>query len=558
MTTGSGGGGTTAGSGGSGSGGAGPGSGGRAGSGTGGTVVSAPDSCAASPTGSVAFSVPSRAFEGTLNVALSTTTPGAEIRYTTDRTAPTATSTLYEGTPIAVSSSTVLSARAFSGGTATGAVSTAVYVARSFDQAHDLPVVMLDSFGKPLPPGTSGAADEFMDTAFLLLAPPTAGTVSLSSTPTVASSAGYHVRGQSSANYDKKPFRIELRNSDGTDRDCPVLGMPAESDWVLHSPFPDKALIRNAFVYSLGPDIGIRAPRGVFVEVYLNTATRVMGSSDYQGVYLLVETIKNQKDRLNLKKLKETDTLLPALSGGYVFKFEWMVTDIQQRLMCPSGQANCWNFLEVADPDPWVPSQQDYLTQHIQAFVTALHSATPADTTSGYPAFIDSASFVNQVIVQELTRNLDAYTRSQYFYKDRDAKIFAGPLWDYDLTAGVGFGGNVMTTGWQYEASASRLNVTADWFPRLLADAAFKGQLVARWKALRQAQLSDGEIRARIARLTAPLTAGAQRNFERWPILTTARLGGFTTPTAATWGGQVAAMQDWLVARAAWLDTMWQ
>ena len=122
----------------------------------------------------------------------------------------------------------------------------------------------------------------------------------------VATPAGYHVRGQSSANYDKKPLRVELRHADGTDRDCPVLGMPAESDWVLHSPFPDKALIRNAFVYSLGPDIGIAAPRGVFVEVYLNTAARAMGSGDYQGVYLLVETIKNQKSRLNLKKLKET------------------------------------------------------------------------------------------------------------------------------------------------------------------------------------------------------------------------------------------------------------
>jgi hypothetical protein len=237
------------------------------------------------------------------------------------------------------------------------------------------------------------------------------------------------------------------------------------------------------------------------------------------------------------------------------------VTDIPQKLTCPSGQANCWNFLEVADPDPWAQPQRDYLTQHLQAFVTALHSATPADAMSGYPAFIDTASFVNQVIMQELTRNLDAYSRSQYLYKDRDAKIFAGPLWDYDLIAGVGFSGTTggsATSGWQYESSASRLNVTADWFPRLLADPAFKSQLVARWKALRQAQLSDTEMRARIARLTAPLTAGAQRNFQKWPILATARVGGFTTPTAATWAGQVTAMQDWLVARAAWLDTMLQ
>jgi hypothetical protein len=191
-----------------------------------------------------------------------------------------------------------------------------------------------------------------------------------------------------------------------------------------------------------------------------------------------------------------------------------------------------------------------------------LHSATPADATAGYASFIDTASFVDQVIVHELTRNLDAYSRSQFFHKDRDAKIFAGPLWDYDLIAGVGFGtgtsGNLGTTGWQHEASASRLAVTADWFPRLLADAAFKAQLVARWSALRKTKLSDAEIAARISRLAMGLAAGAQRNFQKWPILTTQRVGMFTTPTAATWEAQVTAMQDWLVARAAWLDTMWR
>jgi hypothetical protein len=253
---------------------------------------------------------------------------------------------------------------------------------------------------------------------------------------------------------------------------------------------------------------------------------------------------------------------MPAISGGYIFKFEWMVGDIDQRLACPSGQANCWNYLEVTDPEPWVQPQQDYLSQYLASFVNALHSATPAHATTGYPAFIDTASFVTQVVVQELTRNLDAYTRSQYLHKDRDGKIVAGPLWDYDLTAGVGFGtgagGNQSTSGWQYESSASRFTSTADWFPRLVADPDFKSQLVARWKALRQAQLSDDEIRARIARLSAPLTAGAQRNFQKWPILTTARIGMFTTPTAATWQGQVTSMQDWLIARAAWLDTMWR
>lgn len=520
--------------------------------------------CPALPKGSVTYSVPSGAFEGTLNVTLSTSLAGAEIRYTTDHSVPTAASTLYTGTPIAMSATTQLIAQAFTQGVAVGEPEAGIYIARNFDAIHDLPVIVLDSYGTALPgQATSGgkggatmANNDFVNVA-LLSFEPSGGMTSLSATPRVASSAGFHIRGQSSANYDKKPYRVELRKVDGTDRDCAMLGMPGESDWVLHSPFPDKALIRNAFVYSLGPDMGLKAPRAAFAEVYVNSAARPLESSDYQGVYLLVETIKNQKDRLNLQQLKETDTTLPAIAGGYIFKFEWQVSDIGQKLVCPSGQQNCWDFLEVADPDPWNQRQQDFLTQYLRSFVTGLHSATPADPTTGYPAFMDVPSFVNQVILHELTRNLDAYTRSQYFYKDRDGKMNAGPLWDYDLTAGVG-SGNTALTGWQYESIASRFRTTADWFPVLIAEPTFKAAVIARWKELRQSSLSDAAVSARIVRLTTGLANGAQRNFQKWNNLTTARIGFFQTPTAATWDEQVKAMQSWLLGRMAWLDMNWQ
>lgn len=537
--------------------------------GTGGTVVTPADDCGAAPAGAVTFSVPSGAFQGTVNVELQTSQAGAEIRYTTNHTAPTASSMLYSG-PLSFTATTELVAQAFVQGAPVGQPQTAIYVARAFDQMHDLPVIVLDTYGTTIPgqaasaggrggTGTSKATDDYINTA-LLTFEPTAGTTSLAAAPKVATASGIHIRGQSSANYDKKPYRVELHHVDGTDRNCTMLGMPTDSDWVLHAPFPDKALIRNAFVYSLGRDIGIPAPRGQFAEVYVNWAARPVQASDYMGVYLLVETIKNQKSRLNLQQLEPTDTALPDIAGGYIFKFEWQVMDIEQKLTCPSGQQNCWNFLEVADPKPWNAQQQDYLTKYLQSFVTALHSATPSDPTSGYPSLMDTASFVNQVIIHELTRNLDAYTRSQYMYKDRDGKMSAGPLWDYDLIAGVGSNTsyvNIPLSGWQYESNASRFTTTADWFPKLIADPAFKAALVARWKELRQGALADAQVTARITTLTTGLANGAQRNFQKWPNLATQRIGFFDTPTAATWEGQVTAMRDWLIGRMAWLDTQW-
>jgi hypothetical protein len=532
------------------------GTGGSSGSGgTGGAGMAAVE-CGVDVKGQVVFSPPSGTFQNTVTVTLSSAVATDELRYTTDHSAPTMASPRYTA-PLTFEASTDLRVQIFAQGSAVGAPSGAVYVAQSGDATHDLPVLVLDSFGQV--PSSDVDERDYVDAAVLGFQP-AAGTTSLTSPPSLAAHGAFHVRGQSSSRYEKKPYRLELRAADTTDRDCPMFGMPSESDWVLHSPFPDKSLIRNAFVYSLGKEMGLAAPRTALVELYVNSDGQGVDSADYQGVYLLVETIKNQKSRLNLQQLKPADTMLPALAGGYIFKFEWAVANLEQPLPCPSGQSNCWNYVEVVDPKPWVPAQQQYMTEYLQQVVTALHSTTPSDPTTGYPAFLDVDSFVNMVIISELTRNLDAYVRSHYMHKDREGKLTAGPLWDYDLIAGVGTNGsttNLSTTGFQHQASQSRLAATVDWYPLLLKDASFQTMLVARYKQLRQGVLSDAQLAARMTTLSTGLAGGAARNFKKWNNLATERIGNFQTPTANTWDGQLTAMRTWLTARTAWLDTQW-
>ena len=115
--------------------------------------------------------------------------------------------------------------------------------------------------------------------------------------------------------FEKAPYRVEFRDNTDDDLDHPVLGMPADSDWVLRGPFSDKSLIREALAYDLGREMGLVAPRYRFVELYLNTDSGPVAAADYQGVYMIVETIKNSKDRLDLKQLDEDDTTLPKITG---------------------------------------------------------------------------------------------------------------------------------------------------------------------------------------------------------------------------------------------------
>ena len=239
-------------------------------------------------------------------------------------------------------------AQAFVNGTATGAPGAAMYVARSFDAQHDLPLMLIDDYGRGKP------GRDYVDAAAMVFET-AGGRTSLAGTPAVASRAGIHLRGQSSATFDKAPYRLELRDNADGDADLPLLGMPADADWVLRGPFSDKSLIREALVYDLGREMGMATPRYRFVELYLNVDAAPLAAADYQGVYMLVETIKNSKDRLDLKQLDEDDTTLPKITGGYLVKFEWLAAE-EPTLTCTGPAATCWNYLEVAAPSWSRPS----------------------------------------------------------------------------------------------------------------------------------------------------------------------------------------------------------
>ncbi|WP_125778188.1 CotH kinase family protein [Antribacter gilvus] len=495
--------------------------------------------------GDITFSVPSRTFTGSLRITLGTTVAGAQVRYTTDGSVPSASSPLYSS-PLDLTRSTEVRAQAFVGGSPSGKPGSAQYVATGVTTTHDLPVLLLDSFGRGAVGDTDHpvAAMEFQ---------PAGGTTSLTATPTLATRAGYRLRGQSSRTFDKKPYRLELWDNTGDDLDLPLAGMPAESDWVLRGPFPDKALVREALVYDLGREMGLDPPRYRLVELYVNDDAQPVAANDYRGVYLLVETIKNQKNRLDLKKLDPEDVNPPDVEGGYIIKFEWMAAE-EPLLRCTGATATCWTDLEVHDPDDLVPAQQQYIQGYVQRLNDLLHSPGYADPVTGYASMIDVDSFVDMMIVNELSRNMDAYYRSQYFYKDRGGKLTAGPLWDFDLTFSVGgYFGNNQVQGWQYQQT--RQPIAFDWYTVLVRDPAFQNRVKVRWQELRRGPLSDSALQQRVSALTAPLPNAAARNFARWPNLTTPTIGYFTTPTAATWTGQVDVMRSWMLRRAQWLDT---
>lgn len=509
------------------------------------------------PPSDITFSVPSGTFEDPVSVSLETTLPDAVIRYTTDGSAPGADSPVYSGEPLQLSETTQIRAQAFEDGVAVGVGATGLYIARTFDMTSDLPLIVVESYGG----GKPEDRDEYADMAFMVFEP-AGGAAALSAAPKIATRGGYHLRGQSSATFEQAPYRIELWNHLSEDADHALLGMPADSDWALIGPFVDRSLIRNAFAYGLGRDMGLAAPRFAFAEVYINYEGGPLQPEHYEGIYMLVETIKNSSNRLDLAQLEETDTSPAQLSGGYIFKFDWAAAE-EPTLEC-SGAApisggfgggfgpgqgaggTCWADLEVVDPEPLAAAQAAWLTDHVQQFHDALHETSFAE----YSQLMELASFVDVFIVNELLRNADANIRSAYYFKERNEPLAAGPLWDFNLTLGLGFGSSLEVEGWQFPERRG----SNDWYQILGDSPEFLAAVSLRWRALRQTLLSEAELERRIDTLITPLANAAVRDFERWPVSVTSQ-SMFQGPNEPTWEGQLEVLREWLGERLTWMDS---
>ncbi|RMG80568.1 MAG: T9SS C-terminal target domain-containing protein [Bacteroidetes bacterium] len=368
---------------------------------------------------------------------------------------------------------------------------------------------------------------------------------------------GIEIRGASSQFFDKKSYSFETRHADLSNRNVPLLGLPEENDWVLHGPFSDKSLMRNAVIYSLAGWFMEYAPRVRFCEVVLN--------NDYKGVYVLTEKIKRDKNRVPISKLTPDETTGDALTGGYILKIDKTEGGANDGWV--SGyppQPDAWQetlFLyHYPKPDEIAPEQAAYIRDFVDDFELVLKSPNYADPVKGYEKFIDKQSFIDFLIINEIGRNVDGYRLSTFMYKDRDSKggkLKMGPVWDFNLALGnANYCDGGQTHGWAFDFNSvcpEDFWIIHFWWERLLQDPAFYLAAEQRWRQLRQSILSDERIFQFIDSLKIMLSAPAGRNFQRWDIL-----DEYIWPNnfvGGSFNSEVEYLKTWLQARLNWLDS---
>ena len=347
---------------------------------------------------------------------------------------------------------------------------------------------------------------------------------------------GIERRGSSSQQFQKKPYGLTtLQDDNVSNNNVSILGMPKENDWILNSLAYDETGMRDVIAYELSERIGQYAPRRVYCEVMIN--------GDYKGLYVFMEKIKVDKHRVNIEKMGDTCNAYPEVTGGYIIKADktngdpvaWTMQDYGSGWWHPST-----DFIHhYPKPEDITNAQHNYIHGVFLDLESKAHSYD-ISTDQGIPSIIDIPSFVDFMMIAEFSSNVDVYSFSTFFHKDRNGKLRAGPVWDYNLAFGYdAFGNRSRYDVWQFNNSDN--NGPRFWKDLFDTDM-FRCYMAKRWNELTAEgqPLNYAEVTARIDALDSLLTEGIGRDNQRWHKMT-------------NHASYVNQMKTWIQQRINWL-----
>lgn len=315
-------------------------------------------------------------------------------------------------------------------------------------------------------------------------------------------------RGSSTWNMEKKPYNLEL-SAEGN-----LLGMGAAKEWVLLANAADPSQLRNKIVYDFAQKLGLNySPACAWVDLYLN--------GEYAGLYLLCERNEVHTERVDL-----------AEENSFLVSKEWewrMEAQKQPYVQLASGAA-----LRLHD----TTMEAEEVQAVFQSAENAILAEDGMDSVTGkhWRELIDVDSWALKYLVEEVFGNVDGGTLSQFYYYD-GGKIFAGPVWDYDLTMGNTFAYPYPTVNMFY---VNRPGVYATrWYPTLYENPEFYSRMTELYETKFRPLLEALSVE----RYGEEIAQAAKMNALRWneadPAVETAYIG------------------EYLAERMAFLDSLW-
>ena len=344
------------------------------------------------------------------------------------------------------------------------------------------------------------------------------------------------IRGSTSACCsDKKQYALTTYDSLGEKDNVSLLGMPKENDWILNGFAFDPSRLRDYISYQLSLQLGQYASRGHYCEVVLN--------GKYLGLYVLQEKLKADDNRIDINKIDPEDITDKQLTGGYITKSDKIEGEDVAAWYMDNYLGWQTAFVhEHPKPNEIMPQQDAYIKDQ---FFLLEHTASTRNSSliNGYPAIIDIPSFIDFMLINELAGNVDAYQYSTFFHKDRNGKLRAGPVWDFNLTYGNDlFFWNFDRSHidvWQFDNGD---NEGARFWKDLFNDPVFNCYMSKRWGLLTQSgsMLHPDQLLHFIDETVNLIEPAVQRDYQRW---------GFNDD----YSQHISAMKSWITARVEWM-----
>ncbi|NDB35978.1 MAG: PKD domain-containing protein [Flavobacteriia bacterium] len=168
-------------------------------------------------------------------------------------------------------------------------------------------------------------------------------------------------------------------------------------------------------------------------------------------------------------------------------------------------------------PDTIHPVQSNYIHAYVDSFENALNGVSYLSDSLNYRRWIDVGSFIDFLLLNEVSMNYQSYGLNTYMYKNVDSiqgKLCIGPPWRFDQAMNSN-----PPTGWVWETTNPGWPYPF-WWSRFFTDSSFRSELACRWLSLRSSVLSNSAFMMCADSLSNLLLQGpSERNFATWPTL---------------------------------------
>lgn len=352
-------------------------------------------------------------------------------------------------------------------------------------------------------------------------------------------------RGNTTWDYEKKPYNIKLQEK------ADLFGMGASRDWCLLANFRDTSYVRNAMVFDYALEMGVANTTDTqSFDLYIN--------GEYQGLYQMTEKMEVGDNRLEVPDLEQLNEA--ANPEKKLSDFPTTATENTRSVLLPVTPAERGGFLMELDfPERWAEEVSGFVTtdgqhvvmkspehasaeqvEYVRALVQTFEDLLFAGDAR-YLDYMDLDSWVQLYLIEEIFEDVDCGLSSIYFYV-MDGKLYAGPLWDFDLTMGGSYA--VTNPSTLYAAWRERTErYISHWLPELYQQESFRARVKELYSDGWDTALDD--LAGRAEAYVASIAASAAMDADRW--------GKDHAVTLE----QGAYLRDYLTARREFLTSIW-